>query len=518
MGAWQAALRDALGLDTAATTTIGACTFLGALFAMLGGKAFDALGPRISCALGGCLFTTGYVLIGTTVVFAAYLPTAAKVAMPALGSSFAGYSSVSLLDNVVCMACSLSFPEDRAAIVGYLKAVLASAAGLWALLWVHVFRDNFGLVPFIGFTACYALGSTLLCLLGIKVLDPGPDRRAFDSSDFRRLALAIIYTVSLAVFSVVVSFCYSNGIIQTTSALGFAGFVLAALPLTLLPLPSGSTATVGPNLSEPLMPAPKDEVDIYRQKQAAAQAAMVDSRPLRGDALIRKLKAAAQTVLVSQNILRGVRFGDAVVGLDFWLLFVMQLAVFGGGVAANQNLALIFESARSPSASGLGVALFALASTVSRVSVGVLSDKFSHVMSRFGWLVLVSACAVLGQLLLAIMSPPLILCGTFVLGLSFGSFFTLIVPVVNEMYGQRQFGVIMGSQLGSQAIAAVSISVELMPTVYRMASHGAGVCYGVDCFLDSFLALAALNAVGLGAAIWLKQRNSNDLPVDRLRS
>ena len=78
---------------------------------------------------------------------------------------------------------------------------------------------------------------------------------------------------------------------------------------------------------------------------------------------------------------------------------VLLLAVFGGGVAANQNLALIFESARSPSASGLGVALFALASTVSRVSVGVLSDKFSHVMSRFGWLVLVSACAVLGLLL-----------------------------------------------------------------------------------------------------------------------
>ena len=48
----------------------------------------------------------------------------------------------------------------------------------------------------------------------------------------------------------------------------------------------------------------------------------------------------------------------------------------------------------------------------------------------------------------------------------------------------------MGSQLGSQALAAVSISIELMPTVYRMAAHGSGVCYGVDCFLDSFLALA----------------------------
>ena len=44
----------------------------------------------------------------------------------------------------------------------------------------------------------------------------------------------------------------------------------------------------------------------------------------------------------------GVPLRAALAGLDFWLLFFMQLAVFGGGVGANQNLALIFESARSP--------------------------------------------------------------------------------------------------------------------------------------------------------------------------
>jgi hypothetical protein len=36
------------------------------------------------------------------------------------------------------MACSISFPQNRAAAVGYLKAVLATAGGLWALLWVQV--------------------------------------------------------------------------------------------------------------------------------------------------------------------------------------------------------------------------------------------------------------------------------------------------------------------------------------------------------------------------------------------
>ena len=107
----------------------------------------------------------------------------------------------------------------------------------------------------------------------------------------------------------------------------------------------------------------------------------------------------------------------------------------------------------------------------------------------------------------------------FVFFIIFGSFFTLIVPVVNEMYGQRHFGVIMGSQLGSQALASFAISVELMPTVYRMNTrYGDALCYGAGCFLDSFLALAALNALGLCASIVLARRNKDSMPVDRLPS
>lgn len=345
---------------------------------MLGGRAFDALGPRVACGVGALMFTSGYVLIGATVLLVERLPGPARIAMPAVGCALAGYSSVSLLDNVVCMACSLSFPKDRAAIVGYLKAVLAAAAGLWALLWVHVFRDGLGLKWYIGTTACAALAATSFALVGLRVLPAGPDRRAFDPTDFVRLSLAITYTVSLALFSVAVSFCYSNGLIRSTPLLGYAGLALAALPLTLLPLPAGSAAptapiTPAPVLSEPLLPG----FDSSRTSAASFMTTTPGSYPVneRRRASLDKFRAAAlAAVAVGPS---GVRFNDAVRGADFWLLFAMQLAVFGGGVAANQNLALIFESARDPAASGLGVALFALASTVSRVSVGVLSDKFS---------------------------------------------------------------------------------------------------------------------------------------------
>ena len=258
--------------------------------------------------------------------------------------------------------------------------------------------------------------------------------------------------------------------IHSTAALGYAGLGLSMLPVTLLPLPGsdGATKTAplsGPSLSEPLVAA-EDREEAAAPAAPAAPAALVKqtsllgaayetlvkkpieiasgSRALAPPALLEKKKSGLKSVITmvkhatTATRVSGVSFGDAMGGVDFWLLFMMQLAVFGGGVADNQNLALIFESEGEPAASGLGVALFSLASTVSRVSVGVLSDRFSHVISRFTWLIIVAALGVVGQLMLSVMSSPLILTGTFVLGLSFGSFFTLVVPVVNEMYGQRQ--------------------------------------------------------------------------------
>ena len=172
---------------------------------------------------------------------------------------------------------------------------------------------------------------------------------------------------------------------------------------------------------------------MYSTARDASSAISNLGKPLTFAGAIATVRAANKLSNVT-----GVHFGDAARGIDFWLLFLMQLAVFGGGVADNQNLALIFESEGDPAASGLGVALFSLASTLSRVSVGVLSDRYSETLSRFGWLIIVAFLGVVGQVLLSVMSAPLILAGTFVLGLSFGSFFTLVVPVVNEMYGQRQ--------------------------------------------------------------------------------
>eukprot|EP00930_Biecheleria_cincta_P032853 TRINITY_DN22766_c0_g1_i1.p1 TRINITY_DN22766_c0_g1~~TRINITY_DN22766_c0_g1_i1.p1 ORF type:complete len:623 (-),score=134.13 TRINITY_DN22766_c0_g1_i1:213-2081(-) len=472
MGAWQNALRDELGVTMEGIAAVGAATFAGSLAAMLGGQVFDLLGPKAAVTLGATAVTVGYLLIGLAVVAKDAFAPGVKLLLAAVGAMLTGYSSVSLLDNVVCMACSLSFPEDRAAVVGYLKAVLATAAGLWALLWVHVFKAPHGpgLPAYIAFAAAASLSIAIISLPGLKVLPAGSSRKKFDNEDSSRFTILLVSLIALAFFDVGVSFLFSQGKIEPTSMLGYIGSALSVLPLLMLLVARGQ----------------QEKLSIESDKKGTVD---------------------------------GLNFMTAAGGLDFWLLWFMQFAVFGGGVATNQNLALILESAGNASASGLGVALFALTSSLSRIAVGILSDRYSDVISRFNWLTIVAGTAVVGQLMVSFMNFGTIMLGTLLMGLSFGAFFTVIVPVVNEMYGRKRFGVIMGSQLASQAAAAFSICLYILPSFYKKAAAAIGkeVCEGPACFRTSFLLLTGVNAVGLAFAFLLQQRNREDMPVDRLK-
>ena len=94
---------------------------MGVIASAAGGRAFDLLGPRATVLLGGTLCTLGYSTLYLCIIAGDALDTGAKTFLAALGSLFAGYASVSLLDNIVSMTCSLSFPQDRAGVVGFLK-------------------------------------------------------------------------------------------------------------------------------------------------------------------------------------------------------------------------------------------------------------------------------------------------------------------------------------------------------------------------------------------------------------
>lgn len=469
MGAWQDDLRDSLNISMTGATVIGAMTFIGNLAGFLGGMIFDKYGPKAAVCLGSCGLCIGYCLIGFAL--ASQVSTSWKLILACLGSLLAGYASVSLLDNIVCMACSVSFPRNRAAVVGYLKAVLATAGGLWALLWVQVFKDRYGLLAFMAISAIASFAVGVLSLSSMKVLPNHCRERVQSQGEYARAFALLFFLTILTCFNVFASYGYASGVAHPTLQNGFVALALQMSPLLVLFTCKESWFTTGENLT-------KSE----------------------GNA----------------NVKSGLPFRVAFFGMDFWLLWATQFAIFGAGVATNQNLALILESAGHDSASSLGVALFALTSALSRVVVGILSDKYQGYFTRFHWVTAGAFCAMIGELLVSLMTLKGIMMGTLLMGLSFGSFYTVIVPMVNEMYGNLEFGKMWGAQITSQAAAALIIVCNLMPLVYRKAAAGEELCQGPGCYRPSFILLTMLNALGLISALALQVRNADSVPVTRL--
>ena len=468
MGAWQNDLRDTMQISMTSATIIGAMAFMGNLAGFFGGMLFDRSGPRAAVCLGCCCLSVGYCLIGIALVSG--LAKNLKVMLACVGSLVAGYASVSLLDNITCMACSISFPQNQAAVVGYLKAVLATAGGVWALLWVQLFRHRFSLASFMAISAIAPFVVGVMSLSSMKVLPPQCKESLKERGEIARAVSLIFLLLALTCFDVWAGYDYANGMGASGWITGSIALALQMSPLLLL-------------------------VTVKESGQGSAGSEPEIVRP--------------------QNRI-GISFQTAFKGMDFWLLWVCQFAVFGAGVATNQNLDLILETTGHDSASSLGVALFALTSALSRVVVGILSEKYDAHFTRFHWLTAASFFAMMGQFLVCLMDLTGIMAGTCLMGLSFGSFYTVQVPLMNEMYGNLEFGKMLGAQMSCQAPAALVIVCHLMPVVYRNAAGGKDVCEGRGCFQTSFLLLTVLNAVGLAAAVALQVRNSDSLPVTRL--
>jgi len=472
MGAWQNDLRDSLQISMTSATIIGAMAFTGNIAGFLGGMLFDRSGPRAAVCLGCCCLSIGYCLIGIALVSS--LAKDIKILLAGVGSLLAGYASASLLDNITCLACAISFPQNQAAVVGYLKAVLATAGGLWALLWVQLFQERFSLASFMAISAIAPFLVGIMSLSSMKVLPPQSTESLKERGEIARAVSLIFLLIALTCFDVWAGYDYANGMGVSGWMTGSVALVLQMSPLLLL-------------------------VTLKESVQGSAGSA----------------GSASETTGSLQNR-NGITFQTAFKGMDFWLLWVCQFAVFGAGVATNQNLALILETTGHSSASSLGVALFALTSAISRVAVGILSEKYDAYFTRFHWMTASSFLAMMGQFLVCLMDLTGIMAGTCLMGLSFGSFYTVQVPLMNEMYGNLEFGKMMGAQMSCQAPAALLIVCHLLPAVYRNAAGGKELCEGRGCFQTSFLLLTVLNAVGLAAAVVLQVRNSDSLPVTRL--
>lgn len=150
------------------------------------------------------------------------------------------------------------------------------------------------------------------------------------------------------------------------------------------------------------------------------------------------------------------------------------------------------------------VSVFSISNAAGRLLMGYLPEKFFHLYGapRMAFLAGVSAASSATALATAYCSLDRLPLVTLLLGLCFGSHWSLMPAVCSDLFGLSHFGSNYTTLQFAPAIGSYLMATLLTGRMYDRAASAHGTpreCAGQDCFSGAFLSLAALAALSAAA-------------------
>ncbi|EPS67431.1 nodulin-like protein, partial [Genlisea aurea] len=213
---------------------------------------------------------------------------------------------------------------------------------------------------------------------------------------------------------------------------------------------------------------------------------------------------------------------QALRSLDFWLLFAAMLCGMGSGLATIDNLAQVGESLNySPTQCSTLVSLWSVWNFAGRFGSGYLSDASAR---RYGLerpALMVASLAAMGGGHFVIGSglPGNLYVGSVVVGLCYGSQWSLMPTVASEVFGVRHFGTIFNAVAAASPLGSYVWSVRVIGYLYDREGGGVpGGCRGVRCFRSAFFILGCVAVLGSFVAVVLLLRTRGIYGTIMMRS
>lgn len=214
---------------------------------------------------------------------------------------------------------------------------------------------------------------------------------------------------------------------------------------------------------------------------------------------------------------------QAMCTVDFWILFSAMVCGMGSGLATVNNISQIGGSLgySSLETSSL-VSLWSIWNFLGRFGAGSVSDYFL----RFrGWarplfMVITLAIMSIGHLVIASGLPGALYAGSILVGVCYGSQWSLMPTVASDIYGVGHLGTIFNTITIANPVGSYIFSVRVIGYIYDREASGEGnTCTGTRCFMLSFLIMASATLLGSLAALGLffrTKRFYNDVILRRL--
>jgi MFS family permease len=571
-GLWSSDMKRKLGLTQNDIATIGSIGNIGLYGSVFSGMVYDRYGPRVCSVLGAFFSLLGYGLLYLAVSGQSAASVGLLVLYTVMWNHGAGW-----LDTAAVATSARNFAENRGMALGLIKSFFGLSGAILALIYKCFFNTRGD--RFLGFCAVYiaavgliaGLFTTLVKRKPVDAAAPSPhakgghvplqDATAADAEDaasgvelspldrglqccmracrmalcgpvlrrgsvigamlpfeVTKMKLGFVAVLCLCGYIATVTVMQNLGTVQPSPLLALGVLPFVAL-ISMVALPLNQTTGAAGVAAGPKPPKRGADFDLSRPLLSDDSATASEGSESVHTVLPASPAppAASAVAIASPAAESGAPLLEAILSLDFWLIFSANCIGTGCGLTVINNVANIAPAMRGAANSqDMFLVALSVANCIGRMGLGFLPDITSKRMFRPMWLAVVLASMGGAMAVMAIavgedlntgLGKGLLGLGVAWTGASYGGFFTLTPALLAERFGSRSFGSVYSiSGLGS-ALSSYIFSVILAADVYnRHSTDGGRTCIGTDCYRTTFIVLAALCGLAILLAFVIRHR------------
>ncbi|KAJ4870472.1 Nodulin-like / Major Facilitator Superfamily protein [Raphanus sativus] len=480
-GIYSAALKSTQSYDQSTLDTVSVFKDIGANAGVFSGLLYTYVtsnrrrgrgasgggGPWVVLAVGAIQCFAGYFLMWASVTGMIRKPPVPLMCL----FMFVAAQSQTFFNTANVVSAVENFADYGGTAVGIMKGFL----GLSGAILIQLYETLCGGDP-ASFILLLAVTPTLLSLLAMPLVRIYETSTADDKKHLDGLS-AVSLTIAAYLMIVI--------IVKNTFGLSSVANVVTLVCLVLL-------------LALPLVIATR------ARRERTEKTALPDKAPL-----INSPKAAAS---VSQSDAgdsqtENMNLLQAMKSLSFWLLFLAMICGMGSGLSTINNIRQIGESLRySPVEINSLVSLWSIWNFLGRFGAGYASDAMLH---KKGWprpllMAATLGTMTIGHLIIASGFQGNLYVGSVIVGVCYGSQWSLMPTITSELFGVRHMGTIFNTISIASPIGSYIFSVRLIGYFYDKAASGVwNKCFGPHCFRLSFVIMASVAFFGFLVAIVL---------------
>lgn len=204
---------------------------------------------------------------------------------------------------------------------------------------------------------------------------------------------------------------------------------------------------------------------------------------------------------------------QAICTSNFWFLFLATACGMGSGLATVNNITQIGEALGYTNfETSTLVSLWSIWNFLGRFGAGYVSD---YVLRVKGWarplvMAITLATMSIGHFVIASGLPGALYTGSILVGVCYGSQWSLMPTIASEIFGVVHLGTIFNTITVASPLGSYILSVRVVGYIYdKEASARGDKCTGSHCFMVSFIIMGLTTFFGFLVALGLFFRTRN---------